>query len=294
MAAKNNNTRTERSNTDQSLRTERDKADLEYDKRQTAIEEEEDTALHKARGKADEDLRRARRRADTKLVRSKASVETRERVSRERVHEDTALHEERGSADAALREERAERRRALAALLRLERAETDQRLLFERLRSDEGLVAREQFLAIVSHDLLTLIGGITLQADLLLRDAAEDGVGRKAATAAKFIQRFTAQMKRLIGDLVDVASIDAGKLHVAPVVQDATELVRESVEAFLPVARAKGLSLKVKIRERKLMATFDHDRVLQVLANLLSNAIKFTQEGGRILIQAEPVDQDVL
>ncbi len=41
------------------------------------------------------------------------------------------------------------------------------------------------------------------------------------------------------------------------------------------------------------MARFDHDRVLQVLANLLSNAINFTQEGGRILIQAEPVDQDV-
>jgi len=90
-----------------------------------------------------------------------------------------------------------------------------------------------------------------------------------------------------------VASLDAGKLQVAPVVQEATELVRESVEAFLPLARARGLSLTAKIREKKLMATFDHDRVLQVLANLLSNAIKFTATGGRILIQVEPVKQDV-
>jgi signal transduction histidine kinase len=293
MMTKNNKTHPERSSTDQSLRAERDKADLEYDKRQAAIEAEEDTAIHKARGKADEDLRRARRRADSELARSKAPAATRETASRARGHEDTALQAERASADAALREERAERRRALAALLHLERTETDQRLLFERGRSDEGLVAREQFLAMVSHDLLSLIGGISLQADLLLRNSAEDAVGRKTGTAARFIQRFTAQMKRLIGDLVDVASVDAGKLHVAPVLQNTTELVRESVEAFLPEARAKGLSLKAKIRRKKLMARFDHDRVLQVLANLLSNAIKFTQEGGRILIQAEPVDQDV-
>jgi signal transduction histidine kinase len=293
MSTKNKKKRPERSSTDQSLRFEREKADLEYDKRQTAIEEQEDATIHKARDKADEDLRRARRRADSKLARSKAPAETRERVSRERAHEDTSLHAERDSADAALREERAERRRALAALLRLERAQTDQHLLLERTRSDEGLAARDQFLAMVSHDLFSLLAGLSLQADLLLRDAAADTVGRKTATAAKFIQRFTVQMKRLIGDLVDVASIDAGKLQVAPVLQDATELVRESVEAFLPLARAKGLSLKAKIKGKKLMARLDHDRVLQVLANLLSNAIKFTQEGGRILIQAEPVDQDV-
>jgi signal transduction histidine kinase len=100
-------------------------------------------------------------------------------------------------------------------------------------------------------------------------------------------------MKRLIGDLVDVASIDAGKLRVTPVFQDATELVRESVEAFLPMARAQGLSLKAKIREKKLMAKFDHDRVLQLLANLLSNAIKFTGEGGTILMEVEPVAKGV-
>jgi signal transduction histidine kinase len=290
---KNKKRSPERSSTDKSLRFERKKADLEYDKRQTAIEAEENATIHKAREKADKHSRASRQRTDSKLARSKAPAEVRERVSRERAHEDRALHEERASADAALRDERAERRRALAALLRLERAQTDQHLLFERTRSDEGLAMREEFLAMVSHDLLSLLAGLSLQTDLLLRDVAGDAAGRKTATSARFIQRFTVQMKRLIGDLVDVASIDAGKLHVAPVLQDATELVRESVEAFLPLACAKGLSLKMKTRGKKLMARIDHDRVLQVLANLLSNALKFTQEGGRILIQAEPVDQDV-
>jgi signal transduction histidine kinase len=293
MATKKKKTRPERASTDQSLHSEREKADLEYEKRQGAIEEKEDAAIHKARGKTDEDLRAARQRKDLKAARSKAPAETRERASQERADEDRALQAERASADAARQDERAERKRALAALLHLERAETDKYLLFERTRSDEGIATREQFQEMVSHELFSLLGGIALQADFLLQNAPEDAVGRKTATAARFIQRFTARMKRLVGDLVDVASLDAGKLHVAPVLQDATELVRESVEAFLPLARAQGLSLKAKIREKKLMATFDHDRVLQVLANLLSNALKFTPKGGRILIQVEPVDQDV-
>jgi len=286
-------TRSERASTDHSLHSERDKADLEYDKRQTAIEETEDAAINKARGKADEDVRATRRRADLKVARGKAPAEARTRVTRERTDVDTALHAERVRTDAARRDERAERKRALAALLYLERVATDKHLLFERTRSDEGLVTRDRFLAIVSHDLYSLLAGITLQADLLLKNAAEDAVGRKTVTAAKLIQRVTAGMKRLIGDLVDVASLDAGKLRVNLVLQDATELVRESVEAFLPLARAQGLSLHAKIGKKKLMAKFDRYRVFQVLANLLTNAIKFTQEGGRILIEVEPVKQGV-
>lgn len=286
-------TRPERASTDQSLHSERDKADVEYDKRQTAIDEAEDAAISKARRKADADVRATRRRSDSKLARRKASSEARAKVTRERTHDDTALHAERARTDAARQEERAERKRALAALLHLEREETDQHLLFERTRSDEGLVTRDQFLAMVSHDLYSLLAGIALQADFLLQNAAEDAAGRKTATAARLIQRGTAGMKRLIGDLVDVASLDAGMLRVTPELQDAAQVVRESVEAFLSLARAQGLSLKAKIGEKKLMAKFDHARVFQVLANLLSNAIKFTQEGGRILIEVEPVAQGV-
>jgi signal transduction histidine kinase len=58
-------------------------------------------------------------------------------------------------------------------------------------------------------------------------------------------------------------------------VQDATATARESVEAFQPLASARGLSLDLEIREPTLMATFDHERVIQVLANLLSNAINW-------------------
>jgi signal transduction histidine kinase len=218
---------------------------------------------------------------------------TRQSVSLERAQEDATLQSERAIADAQLKDEREERERALAALLHMERAETDIRLLTERERADESLATRDQFMGMVSHDLRSLLGGIALQAALLKRGAAEDEVGRKAVQTAEKIQRFTARMNRLIGDLVDAASIEEGRIRVAPAMQDATALARDSVEAFQPLAAAQGLALEVEVRGNTLMAKFDHERILQVLANLLSNAIKFTPKGGRISLRVEPVGQDV-
>ncbi|HYH99818.1 HAMP domain-containing sensor histidine kinase [Hyalangium sp.] len=230
---------------------------------------------------------------DVELARSEASAQAIERIDRERAHEDVVLQGERATSDAELRAEREEGKRALAALLHLERVETDTRLLLERERSDAGLATRDEFMGVVSHDLRTFLSGIALQAALLKRNASEDAAGKRTVQGLEKIERFTARMNRLIGDLVDVASIEAGKLLVAPSLQDARELVRESVEAFQPLASAQGLSLDAEIRGKPLMAEFDHERVLQVLANLLSNAIKFTKAGGRVSIRVELVGQEV-
>lgn len=293
MATRNKKPQPERASTDESLRLEREKSDSEYATAQTAIEGAADAAIQESRGSTDEFLRATRQNADVRLSRSTAPDQSLESVSRERVYEDAALQAERATADAELRDERAERQRALSALLHLERAETDMRLLLERTRADEGLATRDEFMGMVSHDLRTLLGGIALQAALLKRDAAEDEAGRRTVQAAEKIQRFTARMNRLIGDLVDVASIEEGRIRVAAELQDATALVRESVEAFQPLISSQGLSLDVEIRGNMLMAKFDHERILQVLSNLLSNAIKFTPAGGRIALQVEPVGPDV-
>jgi signal transduction histidine kinase len=293
MATNDPKPQPERAHTDEGLRLEREKSDHEYANRQTAIEEASDAAIEKSRELADESLREARDHADAKLARSKMPTHSRESISRERAHEDAALQGERAAADADLRDERAERMRALAALLHMEREETDTRLLMERARADDGLATRDQFLGMVSHDLRTLLGGIALQAALLKRDVPEDEAGGKAIRGLEKIQRFTARMNRLIGDLLDVSSIEEGRLRVAPVLLDATAPVRESAEAFQPLASTRGLSLGVEIRGNTLMAKFDHERVLQVLANLLTNAIKFTPAGGRISLRVEAVGQDV-
>jgi signal transduction histidine kinase len=283
----------ERDDTDESLRVEREKSDLELAKTRTTIEAGSDAAIQTTRDEADQTSQEARDTVDVKLARSQTPAGARESVYQERALVDATLEEERASFDAKLQAERQESKRALDVLLDLERSETDTRLLVERASSDKGLETRDEFLGMVSHDLRSLLAGVDLQAMLLKRNAAGDEAGKKTIQSADKIQRFTARMNRLIGDLVDVASIEAGKILVTPVLQEATTLVRESFEAFHPLASAQGLSLEVAAHGNTLMAKFDHERVLQVLANLLSNAIKFTKAGGRISIRAEPVGQEV-
>ncbi|WIG92888.1 HAMP domain-containing sensor histidine kinase [Myxococcus sp. SDU36] len=293
MAAKDKKSQPERDDTDKSLRFERERSDDEYSNRQASIEEEADAAVQKARGRADEVLRESRQNADARMAHGQASAQARQSISRERAHEDVALLGERATADGELRDERAERQRALAALLQTEREATNSRLLIERASADDGLAARDRFMAMVSHDSRALLGGIALQASMLKRDAAETEAGGKALQAAVKIQRFTARLTRLIDDLLDLVSIEAGVLRVDPTLQDATATVRESLEAFQPLASVQNLSLDMEIRGDSLMAKLDHERILQVLANLLTNAIKFTPAGGGISLRLEPVGQDV-
>lgn len=293
MATRDKKSRPERDDTDESLRVEREKSDDEYSNRQAVIETEADTAVETVRARADEVLRATRENADARMARSWTPISARQSVSRERAHEDAALLGERETADEELRDERVERQRALAVLLHTEREETNARLLIERARADDGLAARDHFMAMVSHDSRTLLGGIALQATVLKRDAAEDEAGGKTVHAVERIQRFTARLTRLIEDLLDVVSMEAGILRVDPTMQDATVLVRESLEAFQPLASAQDLSLEGEIRGDRLMVKLDHERILQVLANLLTNAIKFTPAGGTISLRLEPAGQGV-
>jgi signal transduction histidine kinase len=276
----------ERDQTDESLRTERQKTDRALAERHAA-EEDSDLVVARARESADTVLIEARAKADQRLDESLPQVETRANLTEERLLEDEALQEERASADEILRRERHENARVLSRLLPLEREKTDRFLLTERARSDDALANRDNFLGLVSHDLRNLLSGIVLSAELLSARAHEDEDGKHTLLTTTRIQRYAARMNRLIGDLVDVASIDAGKLSLTPAPGDATALIGEAVDTFQAPASAKGISLHTEMVERPLLAEFDHDRMLQVLANTIANAIKFTSEGGSIRIRGE-------
>ena len=281
--------RTARRDTDASLRVERKRTDDERSDRRVSVEEDSDAVVHQARARADEVLGAARDHADEALEGDHAAASSPAEVNRARDEADRVLQEARSAADARLATERDERASALAELLRLERESTDQHLLIERARSDEELVTRDDFMAMVAHDLRSLLGGIALNAAMIVRAGARDA-DESTLRRVEGIQRSTARMNRLLGDLADVSSIEAGRFMVAPEVGDATRLVRESVEAFQPSASAKGVTLGAEVAEDPLRASFDHDRVLQVLANLLSNAIKFTPKGGRVSLRLDRSD----
>jgi signal transduction histidine kinase len=270
----------ERTQTDDSLRSERAKTDSELEKKRASIEEDSDEVLARAHDRADDVLKAARTKADTTGIGSTAALRG------ERKEEDRALAEERVAQATQLTREREERRRALAELLRFEREETDKDLLIERTGADAALVTRDDFLGMVSHDLRSLLGGIAVSTAFLVKEASDDDHGRKVVKRAEGIQRFTARMNRLVSDLLDVVSIEAGQLQVHAVPDDVTRVLRESAEVFQNVASARGISLSVVEPPEPLLVSLDHERILQVLANLLSNAMKFTREGGRVELRA--------
>jgi signal transduction histidine kinase len=276
----------ERGLTDQSLRTEREKTDAALAEHQAAIEKEADAVIEHARETADAVLTDARDKADDHLVDTAAPKSARKAVTDERAREDRALQEERTKADDSLERERRETSLALARLLPLERVKTDRYLLTERVRSDDALANRDDFLSIVSHDLRNLLGGIVTSAGLMAQQASAETQGKQVLAGTARIQRYAARMNRLIGDLLDVASIDAGRLSVTAAPGDLGMLVNEAVEMFQDDAARKHITLDAKMPAGPIMADFDHDRMLQVLANLLSNAVKFTAERGRVHVSA--------
>ena len=280
----------ERGRTDLHLHTERQNADRALAESTAALEHEADLVVDRARQAADAVLLTAREEADELLEQPAPAAEA--EIQIERALADQILEGERSAADRRLLIRR-QRARELLALLPFERETTDSALLSERGRSDDAIANRDDLLGVVSHDLRDLLGGVVSTAHLVSTQAGDGSEGAQTRGAAERIQRLAARMNRLITDLVDVASIDAGKLAVVPAPGDVTVLIAEAVETCQPAAAAKGLSLDMETDQRTLAAAFDFDRMLQVLANLITNAIKFTPPGGSIRIRAEATAKTV-
>jgi signal transduction histidine kinase len=280
--------RQERHQTDESLRVERQSTPAST----RAAEEIANVVVERARGTADAVLSAARAKADRKLDETAEARTARESLVAERAAEDETLERERATADEALRKERRVNARALALLLPLEHQRTDRDLATERARFNDALANRDDFLGIVTHDLRHLLAGIAINAMVFRRTALDTEEGRQMAAGAERIELYVARMNRLIGDLVDVASIEAGKLRVSVSPGDLRTLVGEAVQLFQTAASEKGVALQGDV-PMELGATFDHGRMLQVLANLVSNALKFTACGGTIDICIEPAGNEI-
>jgi signal transduction histidine kinase len=277
--------RLEREQTDESLRAEREKADQTLE--DSAIDATADAVISRARTRADELLAAARAKTDRGSALRGAPVPT--ILTGERAREDQVLREERATADEVLRDERAEH----LALLSRERRETDKDLSHEREVSDDALATRDEFLAVVSHDLRNLLNGLVGSAALIEQAASQADLAPQIGTHARRIQRAGARMNRLIGDLVDVASIEAGVLAVTREVGDPATVVTEAVDTFQVQTAAAGVSLAAELVRPVPLAAFDAARILQVLTNLLSNAIKFTPPPGKIVVQVERAGDEI-
>lgn len=143
---------------------------------------------------------------------------------------------------------------------------------------------REDVLAIVSHDLRNPLGAITVSTALLERRLADDTVSQNKLD---IIHKSAMRMERLIADLVDMASIQAGRLSLERQPHDAGLLVGEAVLLHEPLAAERAIRLAERLELPEGTQVFcDRGRLLQVFSNLIGNAVKFCNPGDCVEVRA--------
>jgi signal transduction histidine kinase len=154
--------------------------------------------------------------------------------------------------------------------------------------------ARDDTLAAISHDLRNGLNTVLTAVGLLLRSLPPDGEGRRDRRHVETIRRSAERMNRVIGDLLDVASIESGRLFVEPRRESVRPIIIEAIESCRGQALEKSLRVEEHVSAEQIQAICDRERVLQVLGNLIGNAIKFTPDGGAVQVSAELYDDEVL
>lgn len=147
----------------------------------------------------------------------------------------------------------------------------------------KAIQARDEVVAVVSHDLKNPVGTIYAAADLL-RSGILPPEAREEHL--EIVVRAAERMDRLIRDLLDVARIEAGGLSVDPRPVAVDAVVDEARSMAAPVAGEKEIRLRSRVEADLPSVRADRDRLLQVFSNLVGNAIKFTPAGGCVTLEA--------
>jgi len=145
--------------------------------------------------------------------------------------------------------------------------------------AQDGVAARDRFLAMLGHELRNPLNSISIVAKMLERESLSDERLTKLRT---LIGRETRQLSSLVDDLLDVSRVLAGKMSLALQSVDLTSFVRESTQSFEDMARQRELKLAVSIPDDPITIVGDPIRIHQVIANMVTNAIKFTEPAGRV------------
>ena len=156
-------------------------------------------------------------------------------------------------------------------------------------KAQRAIRTRDDFLAVVSHDLRNPLGSIMTATALLMQALSSDEGQAHHRRRADVILRAADRMLRIINDLLDVAAIEAERLSMNKQRHPVGALIYEAIEMEELLALHKHLVLQSELPDGDSFEVIcDHQRVLQVFANLIGNAIKFTKERGTITLRAVP------
>jgi signal transduction histidine kinase len=150
--------------------------------------------------------------------------------------------------------------------------------------------ARDEILGIVSHDLRNPLSAISMCASALEEEMPDAGESLRYMVST--IAESAGWMNRLIQDLLDMASVEAGRLSIDQSAVGIDDILTPLEKMFSPTAKNAGVHLVIGSEHSLPPVMADSERIIQVLANLLANALKFTPSEGEVVVHAQACPDD--
>ncbi|HEX2207479.1 MAG TPA: ATP-binding protein [Longimicrobium sp.] len=154
--------------------------------------------------------------------------------------------------------------------------------------------AREEILAVVSHELRSPLQAITVLVDTLLQWLPPEAWRDRERRQLESVLHVSRQMSRLVQDLLDVTRIEAGHFSVRPAREALGGIVDEAMQILRPLAARERVRLDVRVSDRASALMADRQRVIQVLGNVVGNAIQASPDGGVVRVEAAETGAEVV
>jgi protein-histidine pros-kinase len=163
---------------------------------------------------------------------------------------------------------------------------TERKLVERSLQNTNRM--KSEFLASMSHELRTPLNGIIGFTEFLI-DEKPGSLNEKQKEYLNDVYQSAQHLLQLINDVLDLAKIEAGKIHLHPESFGIAKAIREVCAVINGIAQKGGVTVTQAISPALGDVTLDQQKLKQICYNLLANAVKFTDLGGKVEIAAAPV-----
>jgi signal transduction histidine kinase len=164
----------------------------------------------------------------------------------------------------------------------------------ESRAADQDAAPLLDLLAVVSHDLKSPLSAIMMTAASLLRAEASGHSAPQIRRKAQTIQRSAERMAKMIDDMADFASMQAGRFAIELSAERASDVVTHAVRQLAPLAQDRAIDLRTEGEAELPLIACDRERITQVLSNLVANALRVTNSGGTVSVGAELLTDEVV
>ncbi|SHM99736.1 Bacteriophytochrome (light-regulated signal transduction histidine kinase) [Pseudomonas asturiensis] len=162
-------------------------------------------------------------------------------------------------------------------------------------REQQAVRARDELVAVVSHDLRNPMTVISMLCGMMQKSFSSDGphTSRRISSAIDTMQQAASRMNVLLEDLLDTSKIEAGRYTITPQPLEVSQIFEEAYSLLAPLAMDKSIEISFDA-EPDLKVKADPERLFQVLSNLIGNAIKFTPKLGKIGVAAMSSGEEIV